>query len=116
MHETDAWNFCYMLPAEPYEPIYIVVPTSLQMGWYKSPAFFCTASKMARDIAQELLEGNTELTPHPLENLCMPTTNTFPNINESTHKKLIQLLEVYVDDFVGLLQSPTLSQAQKFTR
>jgi len=45
MHETDAWNFCYILLAKLNEPIYIVVPTSLQMGWCESPALFCMASK-----------------------------------------------------------------------
>jgi hypothetical protein len=33
----DEWNFAYVLPQPPGEPIKIVVPTSLQMGWVESP-------------------------------------------------------------------------------
>jgi len=44
----DAWNFCYMLPTAQGNPIQIVVPTSLQMGWCKSPPFFCSCSWTSR--------------------------------------------------------------------
>ncbi len=71
---------------------------------------------MAQDIAQELLDAKSELASHPLENLCMPTPGTFPTINKTTQEKLVKLLEVYIDDFVGLLQAPSVAQAQKFTR
>ena len=51
--EGTEWNFSYVLPQHPGEPIYLVVPTSLQMGWVESPPFFCAASETARDVAQE---------------------------------------------------------------
>jgi len=55
--EEDAWHFCYILPQLSEEdPIQIVKPTCLQMGWCESPPLFCTASKTARDIVQELLD------------------------------------------------------------
>jgi hypothetical protein len=42
------WNFAYVLPQHPAgQPCYLVVPTSLQMGWVESPPFFCAASEMA---------------------------------------------------------------------
>ena len=31
--EGEEWNFAYVLPQEKGEPIKLVVPTSLQMGW-----------------------------------------------------------------------------------
>src|SRR5210317_324979 len=41
----EEWNFAYVMPQAPGEPIRLVVPTSLQMGWIESPPFFCTASE-----------------------------------------------------------------------
>jgi hypothetical protein len=42
--KRDEWNFCYALPQPAGEPIQLVVPTSLQMGWVESPAYCCAAS------------------------------------------------------------------------
>ena len=50
------WNFSYVLPQHPGQPCYLVVPTSLQMGWVESPPFFCAASETARDVAQDYCE------------------------------------------------------------
>jgi len=86
------------------------------MGWCESPAFFCSASETARDIAQTLRDNNTPLQEHPLENLCMPKPGTLPTIRDQDTTNLIQLLEVYVDDFIGLIQAPTHQQLQHFTR
>ena len=50
----DEWNFAYVLPKEsPDEPTRLVIPSSLQMGWCDSPAFFCAASETARDVADD---------------------------------------------------------------
>ena len=35
----EEWNFAYMLPNFPGEPIEIVVPAALWMGWILSPPF-----------------------------------------------------------------------------
>jgi len=114
--ETDAWNFCYVLPSEPDEEPLIVVPTCLQMGWCKSPAFFCSASETACNIAQELLDLPTILPPHPLEHLCLPPPGTLPNITTTSMASLTKLLEVYVNDFIGMIQAPSHAQLQHFTR
>ena len=42
--EGAKWNFAYILSGEPGQPIHLVVPASIQMGWSKSPAYFCTAT------------------------------------------------------------------------
>ena len=44
-------NFAYMLPQPPGMPTKLVIPTSLQMGWIKSPAYFCSASETSRDVS-----------------------------------------------------------------
>ena len=58
--------------------IEIVVPNSLQMGWCESPPFFCSGSKTARDIIENLVLYDS-LPPHKfedimLENPSLPTS------------------------------------------
>ena len=49
---SGEWNFAYMLPPTPEcDEILLVIPSALQMGWCESPAFFCTATETAQDIA-----------------------------------------------------------------
>jgi len=115
MSPEDAWHFCYILPTLNNEPIQLVVPTSLQMGWCKSLAFFCSTSETSRDIAQLLLTSSDQLPKHPLESLCLPPPNLLPALQDQNFPQLLQLLEVYVDDFIGLLQAPNITQAQHFT-
>jgi len=67
--EGAEWNFSYVLPQHPGEPIYLVVPTSLQMRWVESPPFFCVASETARDVAQDYCEAKLgTLLPHKCTN------------------------------------------------
>jgi hypothetical protein len=42
----------------------LVVPTSLQMGWVKSPPYFCAAMETLRDISTEYSETAVNLLPH----------------------------------------------------
>jgi hypothetical protein len=52
----DEWNFAYVLPQAPGEPVKIVVLSSLQMGWVESPPYFCAATATSRDIAVQYCE------------------------------------------------------------
>jgi hypothetical protein len=54
--EGEEWNFSYVLPQEAGEPVRLVVPTSLQMGWVESPPYFCAASETACDVAGQYAE------------------------------------------------------------
>ena len=54
--EGEEWNFAYVLPQEEGEPIMLVVPTALQMGWIESPPYFCAASETGRDVAAQYVE------------------------------------------------------------
>ncbi len=51
--EGEEYNFAYVLPQPYTEPTTLVIPMSLQIGWIKSPGFFCAASETSRDIAQQ---------------------------------------------------------------
>jgi hypothetical protein len=62
------WNCAYILPAAEDDDVEIVVPTSLQMGWTLSPAYFCVGSKTGRDVAQALAATKVGALPeHRLE-------------------------------------------------
>jgi hypothetical protein len=51
--EEEESNVAYVLSQRAGEPIKLVVPTSLQMGWVELPPYFCAALETARDIAME---------------------------------------------------------------
>jgi len=115
--EEDSWNFCYVLPRENDEdPIEIVRPTCLQMGWSESPPLFCTASETARDVAQEKLDSTSSLEPHPLEQYCIPENFELPKIEHADSNMLAKLLEVYMDDFIGLAQARSKEELVHFSR
>jgi hypothetical protein len=42
--ECKQWNFADMLPQPTGEPIVLVIPSSLQMGWVESPPFYGAAT------------------------------------------------------------------------
>jgi len=101
--EENAWHFCHLLPkVHPDGPTEIVVPTCLQMGWCESLPLFWMASETAQDITQEYLDGNTTLAPHKLENLCMPLSTQLPKLSTKQVMQLVQALDMYMDDFIGL--------------
>ena len=50
--EGEEWNFAYVLPQPAGQPVKLVIPTSLQMGWIESPPYFCAAAETARDGAE----------------------------------------------------------------
>jgi hypothetical protein len=142
--ENDEYNFAYVLPQLPgdenSEP-QIVVPSSLQMGWKHSPPFFCAASETGRDVGEHLLHQKIgSLPPHAFERHMLdtmdptllrestehPTTWNDADLPAYTAKlqtlfdthqaDLFKLLEVYVDDFIGVLHSDDLEVLRHATR
>jgi hypothetical protein len=61
---ANSFNFAYVLPQPNGEPIRIVVPSALQMGWVESPPLFCTVTESARDLTQHLVEHQVSLPHH----------------------------------------------------
>ena len=101
--EEDSWNFCYTIPppskTTSIDDIEIVIPTSLQMGWCESPPFFCAATETGRDIINELYNKLDCIPPHPMEHWMMKTN--LNNTAKKTTDKTTNIIEVYVDDFIG---------------
>lgn len=104
--EDEEWNFAYVLPKQhPDEPTQLVIPSSLQMGWTDSPAYFCAASETARDVANMLATRPAgSLEEHPLEGFLLRPQDWPEAHVEDTAEKFIWLLGVYIDDFIQLAQ------------
>jgi hypothetical protein len=94
----ERWNFAYVLPSRPGQPIRIVIPSALQMGWNESPAYFCATTETARDVAQTWIDDGTKLPPHPMEPLTVPTV---PARRQTSTGPKHQMTAVYVDDFLA---------------
>jgi hypothetical protein len=44
-------NFAFQMPTRPQDKdTFYVVPSSLQMGWKNSPAYFCVATQTTREL------------------------------------------------------------------
>jgi hypothetical protein len=142
--EKDEFNFAYVLPqpqgSKDSEPR-IVVPSSLQMGWKHSPPYFCAASETGRDVGEHLLHQPIgSLPPHPFEQHILATMDpallrdstdhptqwndaTLPAYSVklqsllATHQTdFFKLLEVYIDDYIGVLHSDDLEVLRHATR
>jgi hypothetical protein len=111
--EGEEWNFAYVLPQLNKKSTLLVVPKALQMGWIESPPYFCAATETGRDIATQYIE-----TPvgSRADHKFLPLTQqseAFTQLDNDTPpscKKLRYLVEVYVDDYVGLAIPTTQSQ------
>ena len=113
--EGEEWNFAYVLPQPLGEPIRIVVPTSLQMGWVESPPYFCAATETARDIATEYLNtkiGSRET--HKFEKYATGSKD-YAALPAEGGGPLRYVLEVYVDDFVSLVIPTSQEQLRHIT-
>jgi hypothetical protein len=54
VHDDDCFNFAYVLPQEAGEPVRLVIPAVVQMGWVESPGLVCTVTESTRDLTQHL--------------------------------------------------------------
>jgi hypothetical protein len=111
--EGQEWNFAYVLPQQqPSTSTELVIPTSLQMGWIKSPPFFCAASETAWDITAAYIGALIgKLTDNKFIEWTTDSDefrNLPPQAIDAAGLKYV--LEVYMDDYIGLA-IPT-SQAQ----
>jgi hypothetical protein len=104
----EEYNFAYVLPQEEGKPITLVVPTSLQMGWVKSPPYFCATTETARDIASEYCDTTIgSIPPHKFVKYVTgdEAFNELPVTAEGggTNAGLHYALEVFVDDFMSIV-------------
>ena len=87
------------------------------MGWNESPPFFCAAIKTARDIAQSYGACPTAQQAHPMEDIVLNINwSNIPKIECDPNEAFLHLLEVYIDDFIALIQSTNIDHITKLTR
>jgi hypothetical protein len=84
------WNFAYVMPSAAREPIRLVIPRTLQMGWNKIPTYFCAMMETAPHVAQYLIDGDKHLSS---------TTPTMPEKCQSTKEPRQQMSAIYVDNY-----------------
>jgi hypothetical protein len=103
--EGKEWNFAYVLPQHEGQPVRLVIPTLLQIGWVESPPYFCAAMETARDTASEYIETRmgTRLR-HKFEHFAMGSAD-YAALSQASgdEQQLRYMLEMYVDDFISLV-------------
>ncbi len=95
-----------MLPGAAGDPLRLIIPHALQMGWTESPGYFCATTETGRDIMQALIDGGTWLPPHVFDSYMSPEVVVRRQISPSTDKPW-QMSAVYVDDYIlAAVESP----------
>jgi hypothetical protein len=97
--KLDKWNFAYVLPGATGDPLRLIIPHVLQMGWTESTGYFCATTKTGRDIMQALIDGGTWLSPHAFDSYMSPDAvvrRQCPSVADRPW----QMLAVYVDDYI----------------
>ena len=124
-----------VFPTLPGEEPLIAFPLVLPMGWKNSPPIFTTATETIADLANQRINSSSEPSPHHLDalaesvippdpevasslnrvksvlnslNLPAPASTPIPVDRDSslpTSQPPISMVDVFVDDFVGLAQT-----------
>jgi hypothetical protein len=99
-------NFVYEMPNHQAHPgTWFVIPSSLQMGWTNSPAYFCTTTEATQLLIARILAFSLEdgaITPHIHEGYC--TTQTLTAWTQNSEMEIF--LQVFVDDLIQALAGP----------
>ena len=104
------YNFVYQLPRRPGDTEdHFVIPSSLQMGWKNSPAYFCTATEAGRELMRRILALSVETgldLPHRYEKYCVP--GGIPDHMPAwvAPEWFLVLARVFVDDYINAVAGP----------
>jgi hypothetical protein len=110
--EGEEYNFAYVLPQPPGSPITLVIPTSLQMGWVESPAYFSTASETSRDVSTSYCQAPMGSLPCHKFGEYIEGGEDFAVLPTASPRNgdMKFLLEVFVDDFMSLVIATSQQQ------
>ncbi len=110
--EGEEYNFAFVLPQPEGEPIRIVIPTSLQMGWVEPPPYFCAATETAQDAAKDYIKmAVNSLREHNFVKYTIGNKEYETLPATATHNTgFLYMAKVYIDDFMSLVI--TVSQDQ----
>ena len=97
----------------------VAIPLRLPMGWKNSPPLLCTAKETVADLTNKSLRSHQPSRPHKLDNqaesVAPPpgpplakkhTQLTCDPYLRRTNAQLLAYVDVFVDDFPGLVQGP----------
>lgn len=115
-----------IMPRLPGEPPMVALPLALPMGWVESPPVFCAATETAADLANSRLHfpycpphrldkvASSEPPPDPapvsrqaatnLPQLPHPSPLPLSDTSQQPIAAPLSYVDVYVDDFIGLVQ------------
>ena len=106
VRESDKWNFDDVLPGAAGDPLRLIIPYALQMGWTESPGYFCATSETGRDIMQALIDRGTWLPPHVFDSYMSPGVVVRRQSSPSVDRPW-QMSAVYVDEYIlAAVKSP----------
>ena len=127
----DTLKLGVLFPKEEGVPDLVAFPLALPMGWVNSPPLFCAATETVADLANASLPQASQARSHRLEdvadtlpqpdNISPPTTvqatpTVVPLPPPRTHTKHdkapLEYIDVYVDDFISLVQGSPLRRKQ----
>lgn len=112
-------------PSAPDGTPLVAIPLTLPMGWVLSPPYFTAATETIADMANAKLQSSYMPPPHRLDDIAdAPDTQDPPFMEPSLtsktitpeplpppttvprpyHQKPLQLVDVYMDDFIGAVQ------------
>ena len=101
--EGELLNSCYVLPQKEGEPVRLVVPMTLQMGWIEPPPYFCAASETGWDVAAQYVKAligsllEQKFINHPTHG-----KDFFSLQVQLYNQTLTYVIEVYVENFISL--------------
>ena len=85
------------------------------MGWRESPPLFFSASETARDLIKAFLQ-RVILLEHYFENRVTDTAQDSTSHHLTDTASFINILEVFVDEFIGMTKNSSQDHLCHFTR
>jgi hypothetical protein len=109
---SDTPKLAVLFPLRPNEEALIGLPLTLPMGWKESPPIFCATTETIVDLANTAIQQGTAFGSHRLDNLAespiepedLPSRTVLPVSPIQHYHKPIRGWDVYVDDFIGMVQ------------
>jgi len=114
-----ALELAVVIPGPTSHQNWVGIPLSLPMGWTHSPPYFCAFTESACDVANHVINTPNHPwheIPHPLETISqdphLPQETEFsphivhPPTTPPRDSQPLGLTDVYIDDFIGVAQSP----------
>ncbi len=111
--EGEEWNFAYVLPNSDGHSTKLVIPDSLQLGYIKSPPYFCVISKTGWDVAEQYIE--TPIGSKRRHKFLAHTerTQAYQTLSKQSTvfaQELRYLVKVYMDDYIRLATTTSPEQ------